>query len=410
MRVVIIDTETTGTEFSKGDRVIEVGAVEIVDGEITSNYFQVYVNPHRRSHPEAFAVHGLSEDFLSNKPDFVDIIDEFVAFLEGADELSFYNRNFDKKALRNEFRIRNKNKLFKEIHEIESSCLWRELKAKYKTNEKISMTLDYACTLFDISTEEREEKGHGALLDAYITAELYVRYKILKQRASIPKKTVDEGKKKAKPKKQVAKYIQTARPIPRAFKHPLSEEMIQYNFCRNPNCSNYGIPAGNSLPRNSRGTYKALKNDYAIVNNEKQGANIKCKRCGTQTVFINNKAVVEESSRIQVEHQSKGIFCPGQPIPNSKRRKACRNSKVDFLKHPEQYTILRRNRVKRGRRKIDLSQLIQCNYCKKKFKIPTFGEHGQSSNYHLNEPIFQKLMSKGILNHINADLRHHGLP
>ncbi|MEF1341358.1 hypothetical protein REH81_32115, partial [Vibrio rotiferianus] len=189
---------------------------------------------------------------------------------------------------------------------------------------------------------------------------------------------------------------QTLRPIPRAIKNPLTGEMIQYNFCRNPNCSNYGIPAGNSLPPNSKGIYTKLKNDYAIVSNEKEGANIKCKVCGSQTVFINNKAVVDESTRLQIEHQSKEYCCPGQPIPNSKRRKSCRNSSVDFIKNPEQYTILRRNRVKRGRRKIDLSQVIQCNRCKTKFTIPTFGEHGQASNYHLNEPIFQKLMSKGV--------------
>ncbi|MEF1337477.1 exonuclease domain-containing protein, partial [Vibrio rotiferianus] len=213
MRVVIIDVETTGLNVAKDDRVVEIGAVEIVDGKITDNHFQAYINPHRKSEPEAFKLHGLSEEFLSNKPDFIDIVDKFIEFVDGADELSFYNRNFDKSAIRTEFTRCGMKARFQAINKLDSSCLWQELKTEYKTSNKIRMTLDYACMLFGISLEEREEEGHGALLDAYLTAELYVRYKVLNQVASIPKKKVSDKKKQPKPRKKAPKYIQTLRPI-----------------------------------------------------------------------------------------------------------------------------------------------------------------------------------------------------
>jgi DNA polymerase-3 subunit epsilon len=94
MRQVVIDTETTGLEPSEGHRVIEIGAVELIDRRVSGQHFQQYLNPERDIEDGALEVHGISREFLADKPRFCDIVDDFLAFI-GADELVIHNADFD---------------------------------------------------------------------------------------------------------------------------------------------------------------------------------------------------------------------------------------------------------------------------------------------------------------------------
>ena len=84
MRQIVLDTETTGLDWRNGDRVIEIGCVELLNRSLTGRHFHVYINPERGIDAEAVAVHGITEEFLADKPLFADIADEFLAFIEGA--------------------------------------------------------------------------------------------------------------------------------------------------------------------------------------------------------------------------------------------------------------------------------------------------------------------------------------
>ena len=94
MRQIILDTETTGRDISDGHRIIEIGCLELIDRRLTQQHFHCYLNPGRDSDAGALAVHGLTSEFLQDKPRFVSIVDEFIAFIKGA-ELIIHNAPFD---------------------------------------------------------------------------------------------------------------------------------------------------------------------------------------------------------------------------------------------------------------------------------------------------------------------------
>src|SRR5699024_8006254 len=85
MRQVVLDTETTGLDFNAGHRIVEIGGVEIINRQLTGRHIHLYLNPDRDSDPEALNVHGLTTEFLSDKPRFAEVVDEFLAFVEGAE-------------------------------------------------------------------------------------------------------------------------------------------------------------------------------------------------------------------------------------------------------------------------------------------------------------------------------------
>ena len=94
MREIVLDTETTGFRQNDGDRIVEIGCVELVNHVVTGNNYHQYINPVRKMPEQAFAVHGLSEEFLSDKPKFVDIATEFLAFI-GSEKLVIHNASFE---------------------------------------------------------------------------------------------------------------------------------------------------------------------------------------------------------------------------------------------------------------------------------------------------------------------------
>ena len=170
-RIVTLDTETTGLDPKSGDRVVEIGCVELIDRRITGNHYHCYINPERDMPREAEAVHGLSSYFLSDKPLFVDIVDEFLEFIDGA-EVVIHNAPFDVGFLNNELELVYKSKGIQlpPIHEVcditDSLALARQKHPGQKNN------LDALCNRYYIDNSHREM--HGAYLDADILARVYL--------------------------------------------------------------------------------------------------------------------------------------------------------------------------------------------------------------------------------------------
>lgn len=169
MRQVVLDTETTGLNPGDGHRVIEIGCVELVDRRLTNRTFHVYINPEREIDREAIEVHGLTNEFLSDKPPFSGIADEFIEFIRGA-ELIAHNAVFDVGFLEAEFkRIPNCSSITDLI--LGGTPLDTLVMAREKRPGKRN-SLDALCRDYKIDSSER--MLHGALLDAELLTSVYL--------------------------------------------------------------------------------------------------------------------------------------------------------------------------------------------------------------------------------------------
>ena len=166
MRIVVLDTETTGLNAGLGDRIVELGCIEVLNRRVTGNHFHRYVNPERESEVGALKVHGITNDFLQDKPKFREVAAEFLDYIQGA-ELVIHNAAFDLEFLNLELsRLR--------LPPIEGHCatvvdslaLARELHPGKKNS------LDALCERYQIDHAHRTL--HGALLDASLLAEVYL--------------------------------------------------------------------------------------------------------------------------------------------------------------------------------------------------------------------------------------------
>ena len=166
-RQIVLDTETTGLDPASGHRVIEIGAVELVNRKHTGKHFHHYVNPHREVEAGALEVHGISNEFLADKPDFSKIVDEFMAFIDGA-ELIIHNAAFDIGFLNSE--LAHVEYSIKDVTSccqvIDSLAIARELHPGQKNN------LDALCRRYEVDNSNRTL--HGALLDSQILADVYL--------------------------------------------------------------------------------------------------------------------------------------------------------------------------------------------------------------------------------------------
>jgi len=164
-RLIVLDTETTGIKPSEGHRIIEVGAVEILNREITTTEFHEYVQPNRKV-GESVNIHGITDKFLINKPLFNQISDDLLSFIEGA-TLVIHNAPFDLGFLNNELKI------FDIKETIENICTVIDTLELSKQQRPGTMhNLDALCRRFGIDTSARTR--HGALLDAQILAQVYL--------------------------------------------------------------------------------------------------------------------------------------------------------------------------------------------------------------------------------------------
>lgn len=166
MRQVVLDTETTGIGHESGHRIIEIGCVELDDRKLSNKHFHVYLNPQREVEEGAFRVHGLSTEFLQDKPFFKDIVTEFIHFIEGA-ELIIHNAPFDLGFLNAELK-RIKSSV--QISDLCSICDTLVLAREKHPGQRNH--LDALCKRYEIDNSNRSL--HGALLDAEILASVYL--------------------------------------------------------------------------------------------------------------------------------------------------------------------------------------------------------------------------------------------
>jgi DNA polymerase-3 subunit epsilon len=164
MREIVLDTETTGLDPLRGDRLVEIGCIEIINRMPTGQTFHRYINPERDVPEEAFAVHGLSTQFLSDKPLFAEIVDEFLGFI-GDSPLVIHNASFDVGFINAEL-----NRLSRPA--IVRDRLVDTLLLARRKHPGVSNRLDDLCSRYAIDNSRRTK--HGALLDAELLAEVYI--------------------------------------------------------------------------------------------------------------------------------------------------------------------------------------------------------------------------------------------
>lgn len=172
MRQIILDTETTGLEPKDGHRIIEIGCIELQDRMFTGNNFHVYINPERHVEQEALAIHGITNEFLQDKPVFGKIVQDFLNYIQNC-EIIAHNANFDIGFLNHEINlayqaniIENPYIIQKHLNVIDSLQIARQLHPGQRNN------LDALCKRYKIDNTKRE--FHGALLDAHLLTEVYL--------------------------------------------------------------------------------------------------------------------------------------------------------------------------------------------------------------------------------------------
>ncbi|MDP2356539.1 MAG: DNA polymerase III subunit epsilon [Beijerinckiaceae bacterium] len=183
IRELILDTETTGLDPASGDRIVEIGCVEVINSVLTGQTYHVYLDPERDMPEEAFRVHGLSRDFLAGKPKFADISADFLAFV-GEARLVIHNAEFDMKFINAELKRCGSQPLGMD-RVIDTLAIAR------RKHPGASNSLDALCSRYKIDNARRTK--HGALLDAEILAEVYAelmggRQKVFELASSVVKK------------------------------------------------------------------------------------------------------------------------------------------------------------------------------------------------------------------------------
>lgn len=167
MRQILLDTETTGISPKQGHRIIEIGCVEMIDRRFTDNNFHYYINPERDIEQGAFAVHGISTEFLQDKPKFSSIVEEFIDYIKDS-EIIIHNAPFDVGFLNNELNLHKKNH-----PAIETFCeVFDTLKLARQMHPGQKNNLDALCKRYSVDHINREL--HGALLDAEILGHVYL--------------------------------------------------------------------------------------------------------------------------------------------------------------------------------------------------------------------------------------------
>jgi len=167
MRQIVLDTETTGIETSQGHRIIEIGAVEVIDRKLTGNHYHQYIQPNREIDAEALQVHGITQEFLADKPRFEQVAQEFMDYIKGA-ELIIHNAPFDVGFINYELSLVSAEwgKVTDFCTILDTLVLARRMHPGQKNN------LDALCKRYDVNNTHREL--HGALLDSEILADVYL--------------------------------------------------------------------------------------------------------------------------------------------------------------------------------------------------------------------------------------------
>ena len=166
MRQIVLDTETTGLSADAGDRIIEIGCVELINRKLTGRTFHYYLNPERESHEDALKVHGISNEFLLDKPKFIEVYEEFLVFINDA-ELIIHNAAFDVGFLNKELQNCGSLPLLNHVVKILDTLAMAKEIYPGKRN-----SLDALCDRLGVNNSARTL--HGALLDAELLADVYI--------------------------------------------------------------------------------------------------------------------------------------------------------------------------------------------------------------------------------------------
>jgi DNA polymerase-3 subunit epsilon len=166
MRQIFLDTETTGLSAENGDRVIEIGCVELLHRKLTGNNLHFYLNPERDSHEDALRVHGITNEFLKDKPKFGEVVDQFLEYIEGA-EIIIHNAPFDVGFLNKELELQGRQPFTSYVDGITDTLVMAKEMFPGKRN-----SLDSLCDRLEVDNSGRTL--HGALLDAELLADVYI--------------------------------------------------------------------------------------------------------------------------------------------------------------------------------------------------------------------------------------------
>lgn len=213
MREIVFDTETTGLDPLKGDRIVEIGCIEIYNTIPTGENFHVYLDPERDMPDEAFRVHGLSREFLTGKPLFASIVDDFLAFVGDA-KLVAHNAEFDMRFINAELERAGRPR-------IANSRVIDTLVLARRRHPGASNSLDALCARYGVDTSRRTR--HGALLDSELLAEVYAELLGGRQAAM----TLDQA---SGPKTQAIAIEVGARPEALAAALTLAEAQAHRDF------------------------------------------------------------------------------------------------------------------------------------------------------------------------------------
>ncbi len=165
-RQIVFDTETTGLFAEKGDRIIELGCVELLNRKLTGNNLHLYLNPERDSHEDALKVHGISNDFLKDKPKFAEVVDDILEYMQGA-EIIIHNAAFDVGFLNKELELVGRPPFTTYVSGVIDTLAMAKEMFPGKRN-----SLDALCDRLDVDNSGRTL--HGALLDAELLADVYI--------------------------------------------------------------------------------------------------------------------------------------------------------------------------------------------------------------------------------------------
>ena len=208
MREIVLDTETTGISVKDGHRIVEIGCIELENLIPTKNKFHYYLNPERKVSERAFEIHGYSDQFLSNKKKFHEVIEEFLNFIDGK-RLLIHNAEFDLAHLNNEMLLIGKEKISNEI--IDTLTLARE---KYPGSQ---VSLDALCKRYRIDNSKRDK--HTALIDCDLLAKVYINL-IDQKEPSLDFNNIEEKTKNLK-NEEIIYYKKIIKPT--------SEELEKHN-------------------------------------------------------------------------------------------------------------------------------------------------------------------------------------
>ncbi len=219
-RKIVLDTETTGLKPEDGHRILEIGAVEIIDNKKTGREFHSLINPDRYIPEEVVKIHGIDNAKVKHSPFFKDIVDDFLDFIQGA-EIVAHNADFDIKFLNYELDLSNKSKIWTYVNNATCTVkLSKRLEAEHRSH-----TLDSICIRYGIDLEERKAKGHGALLDSHLLADVFIK---MNEKYSVEEINADlEQKNWVRP--QFKRYNNLHLPVIKLSSSELTahEEMLQ---------------------------------------------------------------------------------------------------------------------------------------------------------------------------------------